>query len=334
MPDEKKTILFTGHDLRFIQPFIKYCQANPCYKVLIEEHKGHVPKDTIRCEQMLSQADIIFCEWCLGNAVWYSQHKLPHQKIIVRLHLQELKLQYIDQTDWENVSALILICPFNYNLVREKYPFLKEKAVLIYNPIDCIALDQPKLPGAEFNLGLMGISPMRKAPHLAVKILNRMKKIDRRYTLYIKGKPPWEYDWLWKQPVERAYYEKLCEDIKRSPYTNSIIFETYGDDVPLWFTKIGFILSTSDFEGSHQSVAEGMASGAIPIIRNWEGADLLYPQRFVFSTIDEAIDLIIKWRQIERYQQEIDSIRSYAHKNFHHVNIIKQFEELLTTLSH
>lgn len=332
MSNGKKTILFSGHDFRFIRPFIKYCQTNSTYQVLIEEHKGHVPKDTDICEQMLPKADIIFCEWCLGNAVWYSQHKLPHQKIVVRLHLQELRLPYIEQVYWDNVSKLILICPLNFNLINEKYPFLREKTVLIYNPIDCNELDKPKLPGAEFNLGLMGISPMRKAPHIAIEIFKRMREIDKRYNLFIKGKPPWEYDWLWRQSTERAYYEKFYEDIKSSPYKNSIIFEMYGDDVPLWFTKIGFILSTSDFEGSHQSVAEGMASGAIPIIRNWDGADLLYPQRFIFSTMDEAIDLIIKLHEVEYYQKEIDYVKNYAYSNFHQVNIIKQLKETLTKL--
>jgi glycosyltransferase involved in cell wall biosynthesis len=280
----------------------------------------------------LPSADIIFCEWALGNAVWYSQHKLSHQKLIVRLHLQEMKLPYLDQILWENVDALILICPLNYNLILERFPFLNGRAHLIYNPIDCNAFNQPKLPSAEFNLGIMGISPMRKAPHIAIEIFIRLKKLDSRYTLFVKGKHPRDYDWLWKQPVERAYFEKFYEDVNRSPYRNSVVFETYGDDVASWFSKLGFVLSTSDFEGSHQSVAEGMASGTIPIIRNWDGADMLYPEKFVFTEIDQAVNLVQKWQLPEHYSSIVDEIKTYACNNFHRTKINQQYGHLITNI--
>src|SRR5438105_2793117 len=176
----KRTILFSGHDFRFLRPFINYCERSPRYDVLLEEHGGHVIRDTTECERLMPHADVIFCEWCLGNAVWYSQHKRPGQKLIIRLHSQEMRLAFLDQIVWDNVDSLILICPRNLNQIRERYSFLTDKAVLIYNPIDCIALDQPKLFGSEFNLGLLGMCPMIKAPHLAVAILKELKEIDRR----------------------------------------------------------------------------------------------------------------------------------------------------------
>ena len=115
-----------------------------------------------------------------------------------------MRLPYLDRIQWENVDALILICPLNLKEIRERYPFLTQKTHLIYNPIDCDALNQSKLPGAEFNLGLMGISPMRKAPHVALQIFARLKEMDRRYTLFVKGKHPRDYEWLWRRPREQA----------------------------------------------------------------------------------------------------------------------------------
>jgi len=32
--------------------------------------------------QLLDKADVIVCEWCVGNAVWYSKEKRPDQKKI------------------------------------------------------------------------------------------------------------------------------------------------------------------------------------------------------------------------------------------------------------
>src|SRR5262249_11711406 len=153
----KKRILFAGHDFRFLRPFIDHCEHSPNFQVLIDEQPGHEIDHPQQSRNVLRSADLIFCEWCLGNAVWYSRHKSPHQRLVIRLHLQEMRLPYLDQVKWDNVESLILICPLNYELIRTRYPFLISKTHLIYNPIDCSAFSQPKLPGAEFNLGILGI---------------------------------------------------------------------------------------------------------------------------------------------------------------------------------
>ena len=241
-----------------------------------------------------------------------------------------MRLAFLDQIVWDNVDSLILICPRNLNQIRERYSFLTDKAVLIYNPIDCIALDQPKLFGSEFNLGLLGMCPMIKAPHLAVAILKELKEIDRRYTLFVKGMQPQEYEWLWRRSEEREYYQEFYKRIKASKFSNSVIFESYDNSLSNWFSKIGFILSTSDREGSHQSVAEGMASGAAPIIRNWEGAELLYPGRFIFKNVAGAIDLITKLKRPDNYSRESEMVKDYARTHFAQEIIIKQYEKLIS----
>jgi glycosyltransferase involved in cell wall biosynthesis len=324
-----RTILFSGHDLRFLRLFVAHCQRNGRYTVLLDEHQGHEITNTRQSSELLPRADIIFCEWCLGNAVWYSRNKHPHQRLVIRLHAQEMRLPFLDKIQWDAVDALVLICPRNRDLIRERYPFLAGKLHLIYNPIDCHALDQPKLPGAEFNLGIMGICPMLKAPHLAFEILCQLRQKDSRYRLFVKGKHPREYDWLWRgRPVERAYYERLYKEIDESPHGNSVVLETYGDDVGQWFSKIGFILSTSDNEGSHQSVAEGMASGTIPIIRNWPGSDLIYPPKYVAASVESAVQAVLNWRTLQRYSEEMDFCRGFARAQFDQAGICAKLENL------
>src|SRR5690606_41111982 len=73
---------------------------------------------------------------------------------------------------------------------------------------------------------------------------------------------------------------------------DAVIFDGPGSDMAEWFRHIGYILSTSDSEGCHTSVAEGMASGAIPVIYRWPGAETVYPSRFVFDDVDEMVRLL------------------------------------------
>ena len=331
--NEIRTILFNGHDFRFLSPVIQYFKNHLDYHVLLDEHPGHVITDTHKSAELLEQADLIFCEWCLGNAVWYSHHKRSDQKLLIRLHHQELSLPYLDNLCWENVDGIILISQNNLRIFQERYPEHAKKARLIYsNVIDCAELNQPKLYGAEFNLGIVGISPKRKGFHRAVVLLNRLKKVDQRFTLFVKGKLPWEYDWLWRQPEERRYYEELFLEISRSPHRNSIVFEPYGEDMPAWFSKVGFLLSTSDHDGSHQVVAEGMASGAIPIIRNWDGADLIYPPKYVFETLEQAEHLLEKWKSPENYRNETEQVKEYAFVNFDRSQLVPIYEQLFDEL--
>lgn len=325
-------ILFNGHDFKFLTPVIDHCRADARYEVALDAHPGHVITQPDKSEKLLGRADIIFCEWCLGNAEWYSHHKRADQILVVRLHHQEVGLHYLDTIDWSRVDTIIFICQNNMALFLDKFPEMKERSVLIYNPIDCSALNQEKLTGAEFNLGFIGTAPKRKAPHLAFEIFSRLKKIDTRYTLFFKGKQPWEYDWVWRRAEERQYYEAFYATINQSAYVNAVVFDPFGNDIPDWFSKLGFLLSTSDHEGSHQAVAEAMAAGTIPVLRNWDGADALYPERFVFTNVDEAVELILESRTLDRYAVEKAEVKRYAQHNFDQQVIIQQYEQLFENL--
>lgn len=325
------TILWVGHDFKFLRPIQQALESSGQFATLTDVQPGHVIQNHEQSHRQLERADVIFCEWCLGNAEWYAQHKKPGQRLVIRLHRQEIELPFLERIRWENVDRIIFITEWVKRRFVSMFPAMKDRALLIYNALDCGASNVEKLFGAEFNLGLLGFCPKLKAPHLAFELLTRLKQFDRRYTLFIKGRHPARLDWLWRRPDERRYYEKLFERIKGSPYANSIVFDPHGEDVPGWFSKVGFVLSTSELEGSHQAVAEGMASGAIPVIRNWFGANDLYPAKYIFSTAGEAVDLVRLWNTPAHYQTEGTFCREWAQR-FDLRSILKQYRDMLSDL--
>ncbi len=332
MNNRKKIILFNGHDFRFIQPIINHFSSHTQYEILLDDHPGHIIVNTERSTELLNKSDIIFCEWCLGNAEWYSINKKPNQILIIRLHHQELNLEYSEKIYWENVDKIIFICQNNMKIFLSQFPKLLNKAILIYNPINTIKFRQSKINGSEFNIGLVGFLPMRKAPDLAVSIFEQLKHLDHRYKLFLKGKLPWEFDWLWDRQDEKEYYERLFNKIEIYKERGDLYVEPYGDDIQYWFSKIGLIFSTSEHEGSHQVVAEGMASGAIPVIRDWEGADLIYPPKYIFHSPSEAIKLVTRWKQGSDLKDEIEIVKNYSFENFDQSFIIQQYEDLFLEL--
>lgn len=329
-------LLFSGHDFKFLTPFIDYCRENPRLSVRLDKHRGHVVDSETTAEECCRWADIIFCEWAMGNLVWYSRHKRPGQLLIARLHSQEIEScrHFLDETDWEKVDRLILICPRNLDWMREHFPKYQDRFVLIYNPIDAAErFSLPRMEGADFNLGFLGIVPLRKRLDLAFDIFEKLKAGDSRYTLSIKGAKPQEYPWMSNRREEMKWYNDLFARIDASPYRNSVLFEPHGPDIAEWYSHIGFILSTSDFEGSHQAVAEGMASGCIPVIRNWPGAAQLYPERYVYdydAPADEACRMILNWKRTPQgYLDELESCRKYAMENFDQRKVCRELEALL-----
>lgn len=325
-------ILFAGHDFKFLQHLIDYYQGIDGVHVKLDHTGGHHIANLKQSAELLKEANLIFCEWALGNAVWYSANKKPDQKLVVRLHAQEINLDFLQQIKWQNVDQLIFICEEKMKIFLRRFPTMKDRTSLIYNLIDCNSLDKPKLPGALFNLGFIGISPRSKGAHLALDLLVKLRQIDDRYKLYFKGRHPYEYKWLMEREEERSYFHAFYQRLESAEFARSVVFDQHGNDMPDWFSKIGYILSTSYHEGSHQAVAEGMAAGCLPVIRNWAGADTLYPKEFVVRTVDEAVEFITKCNRDADRGSMVESVKRYAMQNFHMLVINARYDELFNRL--
>lgn len=323
---QQKTILFAGHDFKFLRDVIGAYEKDHNYLVLKDHWQGHTKHDATQSRQMLSQADIIFCEWGLGNVRWYSQNKRPGQKLVVRIHLQENQVpQYLKEANLDNIDKLIFIAPYRYEEFVELHNLPREKCKLVFNTVDCKRFSRLKHDEAEFTLGFIGMVPWRKRFDRALDIFESLWKIDKRFRLRVKGKTPHDYPWM-KQPNfvnEFTKYEEQEKRIEEAPWKNNVIFDGHGDDMPEWFQGIGYILSTSDFEGSHQAVAEGMASGAIPIILPWAGAETVYPKKYVLEN---------KLKDFEAPSfdiQQSKAVMDYAKQHFSTEHIVSQLRELI-----
>ena len=322
-------ILFCGHDFKFARLLIDGLKARPGFIVTEHHTDGYVLDDPGTARALSEQADVVFCEWSLGNARWFSHNKRPGQVLVVRLHRHELGRPFLERTAWDAVDALVFIAPAKMESFLARFPDVAARSHVIPNLVDCDALDRTKAEEAATTLGLLGSAPRIKAPHLALDLLERVRARDPAFRLRIKGHHPWEYAWLWDKPAERAYYERLYERIGRLG-DGVVTLDPHGDDVPDWFQGVGVILSTSELEGSHQAVAEGMASGSVPVIRPWVGADRVYPRRFVARTMDDAVGLITSGAP--RAADEAAACRAYARRHFDRRVIVPRYEELFDSL--
>ncbi len=287
----KKTVVIAGHDLKFIKPFYPYfTQAG--IRLLLDFWTGHNQHNEIASKRLVRQADTVFCEWTLGNAIWYGKHKREGQKLVGRLHLQEIDHALFPKIPFEAFDTVMFVGPHILRQGIAKNPVLKKNGVVVYNGVDVAGLQSvPRKPTNGKVLGFVGIVPQRKRFDLVLDILRELRKEDDGYILRIKGKRPEEYPWMANRPEEMAWYETQYRRLEEDPLLKgAVIFDPHGNDMPEWYAGIDFALSTSDFESFHFTIADGAASGCTPIILPWEGADEIYPTEWVYPDAKAAAE--------------------------------------------
>jgi glycosyltransferase involved in cell wall biosynthesis len=284
-PGPALRVVIAGHDLKFFKPLIAYFDLQPGIEVRVDQWAGLGEHDPAISKELAEWADVVICEWCGPNAVWYSRHKRKGSRLLVHLHRFELYSHYPGQVKIAVVDQVICVSDYYARLTREHTGWPAAKVVSVPNPLDVSQLDRIKLDGAQHHLGMISIDSSRKRLDLALDVLEELRRDDDRYQLYVKSRMPWEHWWVWQNPAEREHYQAALRRVQRSPLLRgAVVFDDAGPDVAAWLRRVGFVLSTSDDESFHVAPAEGMASRAVPVIRHWLGAETIYDRRWILQT--------------------------------------------------
>lgn len=322
---DKKKILIAGHDLKFAKFIMKKIEEDDDLELLVDQWQGHDKHDEAKSFELLNQADTIFCEWGLGNAVWYSKYKKSGQRLITRMHLQEITTRHPEKFTHHNIDAYIMVSPYWLEKFVHDFSLERQKCKMIYNLVDVELLNKPKTNDCRFNLGMIGDVPQRKRLDKALDIFEILYHQDKRYKLFVKGRRPESYPWMLSKSrkEEMDFYRNQYKRIEDNGWQNNVIFESFGP-IDEWLQKIGFVLSVSDFESFHLAPAEGMASGAMPVLLNWPGVETIYPKRYISDTINEAAKTVRENNFSEVYQ-----VIKYAKDRFCKEHNLYQFLDLI-----
>jgi spore maturation protein CgeB/glycosyltransferase involved in cell wall biosynthesis len=305
MAARKIRVGVSGHDLKFWHPIQRKLEATRLFEFREDVWQNHDVHDQAESRALLAWADVLVAEWALGNAVYYSRHKLPHQKLLVRLHLQERNTPYLKDIDYGNVDRLTFVGPHIMRECISRFSIPQEICSVLGNYVEADRFALDKHAGAEFTLGMIGTAPSRKRLDLALDTLELLVANDERYMLRVKGDSPAAYPWLWERSSERRYYEEVYARINSGSLRHKVVFDPRADDVHHWLRMVGTVLSPSDFESFHLAVAEGVASNALPVVWDWEGASEIYPGLSTVQTPEDAA------RQIEAHVRG-DLIHGYV----------------------
>lgn len=309
---DKHTILIAGHDLKFVGEIAELLDISAEFNTIYDEWPALNRHDEQHSFEQLQRADIVLCEWAGHNAIWYSQRVAGDQKLFIRLHGFEVNAEWLTDIEIENVTRLIVVSDHLKRHVIKRTGWDAHKIVVIPNSLNIPDLARPKLAGHQYRVGFVGMVPFLKRPDRALDVVEELIQHDRRFTLHIRGRFPWEYPHVWKKELEQEAYLSLFARLAAKPLLQEhVVFERFGSDMGSWLRKIGWVLSPSDRESFHLAPAEAMASGAVPLIWHREGAEDIFSPDNVIQNSQEAAAKIISLVDSERYL--IESQRAYEH---------------------
>jgi glycosyltransferase involved in cell wall biosynthesis len=305
-------LLIAGHDLKFVTSVMPELAQH--FDIRIDEWKGHDTHDEKQSLACLEWAELIWCEWLLGNAVWYAQRKRPNQRLVVRMHRMELGRDHGDKAGMEKVDAFVAVSVHFFERLLEKFPSIpRAKVRLLPN---YLRVKEYRCDWSEqrlFTLGMIGILPSRKRLDIALEILARLRVVDSRYRLEVFGSRPEDLSWVARDKAEMRFFSDCRSLIATNDLQDSVSFRGHSDvKVKLAEHHVGFVLSVSDSdrtfpgpESFHIAVADGYAAGGIGLVLQWEGAEYVWPREHIFQNIDEIVANILSYRDDSaRFQTE------------------------------
>ncbi|WP_218310919.1 glycosyltransferase [Alteromonas antoniana] len=290
----KPKLLIAGHDLKFIMAVVPLLKQS--YQIKIDEWSGHDTHNEKTSKECLEWADYIWCEWLLGNAVWYSDRKLPGQKLIIRMHRFELGRSFGENINIENVDAVVCVSLLFFERLLERFPSIpRTKVKLIHNFVETEGYQQTESDERFFNLALIGSVPARKGLYRALQLLQKLITKNPKYKLKVFGTKYSDIPWLQKHRDEMDYFEECMSFIQENELTDNVEFLGHKEiKSALAEEKIGFVLSLSDDtpgypgpESFHLAIADGFAAGARSLILKWSGSEYIYHDHDIFNSLED-----------------------------------------------
>lgn len=328
---QQKNVVFAGHDFKFASELIN--TTGRLANVQLDQWSGHAKHDARKSRKLLKYADVIFCEWGLGNLKWYSKRLKSHQKLYVRIHSQEFKLPFIDSADLDNVDGFIFVSQLFRQIAIDRWGIPAEKAYVIPNYVKNSRLQRaPECFASRIDsFGMIGYVPELKRLDRAISILEMRDFLRKGCSLHIKGKPPTEYGWMASKNEQSEYYSKQFARAKElnSRAEGAVVFDDFSDDTESWYSSMGFVLSVSEYESFHLAVAEGAALGAVPCLLDWPGADLIYPSEWLYRSLEDLAAGIEGIRESGRADKHSEEVQSWVRQHLSEDTTIREIVDLV-----
>lgn len=290
--------------------------------------------DDTTLRELVDWCDVVLCEWAGTHAIWMSRYLPANKRLIVRLHSFEAFSQWPFFIDFGGIDGMIFVADHIRRFTDLQYRLsghdLATTVLPNFIPLENFA--RPKGPQAARTLAMVGYANLNKHPLMAAEILAALRKDDQQWKLRLYGHP-WPPETL--NETERAYHDRFWTFVREQKLETAIEIMPYTTDVASALQDVGFIVSCSWREGTHEAVLEGMATGCVPVLRRWPmvkqyGApESGYPGIPCFDTVDEAVAIVKASAEPETFAKASSEATAYAMANFDIEAVFPKFTDFM-----
>ncbi len=284
--------------------------------------------------ELVDWCDVVVCEWAGTHAIWLSRFLPADKRLVVRLHSFEAFSQWPFFIDFGGIDGMIFVADHIRRFTDLQYRLsghdLATTVLPNFIPLENFA--RPKGPQASRTLAMVGYANLNKHPLMAAEILAGLRKDDPQWKLRLYGHP-WSPETL--NETERAYYDRFWAFVREAKLETAIEVMPYTTDVATALQDVGFIVSCSWREGTHEAVLEGMATGCVPVLRRWPmvkqyGApESGYPGIPCFDTVDEAVAIVKASAEPETFAKASRDAAAYAMARFDIEAVFPKFQDFI-----
>jgi glycosyltransferase involved in cell wall biosynthesis len=287
---------------------------------------------------LVEWSHLVFCEWAGSHAIWLSRFLPADKRLLIRLHSYEAFSQWPFFLNYGGVDGMLFVAGHIRSFADKQFRMLEHgfPTAVLPNFNDMSSYARPKAPSARRTLGMVGYSNMNKDPIFAVRVLEHLLRSDASWRLKLVGH-------TWNEAAldgdELAYFREFKALVAEHKLEDAIIFSGYSKDIPAVLEDVGFILSCSWREGTHEALLEGMATGAVPVLRRWPmvspfGApESTYPGLECFETVDQAVEIVTAHAGEKEFGEASRKAIAYAMENFDETAVFPRFAEFLNLVA-
>lgn len=246
---------------------------------------GNDSMDSVRMYDLLKWADVLFVEFAENYAPIIAMMKMQLgllTPLVIRLHRVELYEPFVAQVPWNQVDRMVFVAPQCEEKFKNWYNS-EVDTVVVPNGYDADLFKfQNRIYGNRIMLG--GSASWKKGYFDAI---DAMQGLDGKWELTVIGDP---------RPPTGAEYLSNCKEL--AARKGLPVFFSGGLDRQVLAERMGdfdVVLSASIEEGTHCTVAEGMLTGLYPLVRDWPGAEKMFPPECVFGSWGEFCDKLAAW---------------------------------------
>jgi glycosyltransferase involved in cell wall biosynthesis len=228
----------------------------------------------------------VFSEWCDRASVWASLVVPPGARLVIRLHSIEALSVAAHLVDWARVDQLVCVSEPLRRLTNEVVPMTRSVPTsVVPNAVSLQRMRGEKPPAADRTLVMVGWAQAVKDPLFALDVLGLLRGHDASWRLMLVGHPFPAKDRARSMAYAAAYEKRRAA----ADVAGAVDEVPFTDDLPAVLSKAGFVLSVSLRESSAVGLLEAVASGCVPVVRDWPivsvygGPGALFPAEWVVA---------------------------------------------------